>query len=521
MRSKHCVTTLPFSGYSMYPFLKPGDRLVIRKTLPADIQTGDTLAFYEGHHHLTVHRVVKILPDRKFITKGDSLTAPDPLPVLPGAVEGKVAAILRGRRLIPVATGRREWFKKLYVWLSIRNLTWGVVKITIKQTILKCLEEKKYNSKTLNRVEAQRLLVDLIRDEKSDYPWARIDVKHLESAAVQEGAAGYIYPSVKKLGAPGNLVAVFKKHYLNIAARNLTGQAIIVKLESALKKEQISIILLKGASLQETIYHRPGLRMMEDFDIMIRPADRKRFIALLERHGFHADPGRSHCFIKGHTIIDLHTDALNTDRIENRKWLFPSGMNPVWNHSVPWREGFSWIRRPADTDNVLLLGQHAIKHSFGRTMWLVDIWLLLKQRNSGFWEELHARAVQLHQVRPLYQALFLLEREFNLDIKSPFKSPASYITRVERQLLILREDGQKDEYSGILLSFLSISGLKKRLAFAGENIFLKRATAQKEFGRSFAGRPARFYLARLRVSCKLAEDFARRLGASFIRQRRH
>ncbi|MCP3953136.1 MAG: hypothetical protein GY697_13100, partial [Desulfobacterales bacterium] len=458
----------------MYPFLKPGDRLVIRKTSPTDFQIGDILVFHTDQR-LTVHRAIKTLPDQQFITKGDAMTTPDRLSVQAGAVVGKVALILRGRRLIAVSSGHRERLKKLYVWLSVRNLTWGAIKVNVKQVLFRKPAERKNVSRVDDRLKNQRWLRDLICGKQSVYAEYCMDLVSFEMAAVQEGIAGYLYPILKQCGAPEETVAVFKKHYLTIAARNLTGQSSIARLEGDLQKAQMRIMILKGASLPETVYPRPGLRMMEDIDILVRSEDQKKFIALLGRHGYQVDPGRGHCFLKGNIIVDLHTNALNVERVASRKWLFPAGMQPVWDQAVPWREGFQQIRRPSDEDTVLLLAQHALKHSCARIIWLVDLWLLLRNRDSDFCKALYTRAVHLHQTHSLYLVLFLLEREFGLVAPAPFQSPGSQISWLAKQLLILRADGRTDAYTGILLPLFSIPGFKKRLAFAWESVFLNRA----------------------------------------------
>ncbi len=502
----------------MYPFLKPGDRLVVRKVMPTEIETGDVLVVQTGRQ-LTVHRVIKILPKQQFITKGDSMTTPDRLFVQAGAVVGQVALILRGRRLISVTSGYRERFKKRYAWLSVRNLTWGTIKVNIKQALLGNSAERKKVSCKDDRLKKQRWLRDLIRGKQNVHAERCQNLESLEIAAVQEGVAGYLYPIVQQSGASEKAVAVFKKHYLTIAARNLIWQSSIARLEGNLQEAQMMIMILKGASLPETVYPRPGLRMMEDIDILVRPEDRKKFIALMGRHGYQVDPSRGHCLLKGNTIVDLHTDALNVDRIGSRKWLFPAGMQPVWDHTVPWKAGYRQIRRPSDADTVLLLVQHALKHSCARIIWFVDIWLLLKNKDSGFGEELYARAVQLRQTRSLYMVLFLLEREFDLAAPAPFKSPGSQVSWLAKQLLILREDGQTDAYTGILLPLLSISGFTRRVAFAWESVFLNRATARKEFASSYTTQPTVYYLNRLGFSIVQALSFVRRLGMSIFTQR--
>ena len=69
--------TLTLSGYSMYPFLKPRDRLVIRKVPPYSLEVGDVVVVRDTDDRLVVHRLVKLLPQGRGIIKGDSLLTPD------------------------------------------------------------------------------------------------------------------------------------------------------------------------------------------------------------------------------------------------------------------------------------------------------------------------------------------------------------------------------------------------------------------------------------------------------------
>ena len=65
----------------MYPFLKPGDRVIAEKVSPASLQVGDVAIFPNSSDNLVIHRLIKILPRNKGIFKGDSRLEPDPEPV--------------------------------------------------------------------------------------------------------------------------------------------------------------------------------------------------------------------------------------------------------------------------------------------------------------------------------------------------------------------------------------------------------------------------------------------------------
>jgi signal peptidase I len=92
---------LPVTGSSMFPCLRPGDLLEIRR--PAGvIQTGDVVVF-ERHGRLVVHRVIGCAGDL-LITRGDRLRHPD-APVSAAAILGCVSSIeRRGRHIAPRLT---------------------------------------------------------------------------------------------------------------------------------------------------------------------------------------------------------------------------------------------------------------------------------------------------------------------------------------------------------------------------------------------------------------------------------
>ena len=95
---------LPVTGSSMFPCMRPGDLLEIRRPSAA-IQTGDVVVF-ERHGRLVVHRVHRVEGPSGdlLITRGDRLRHPD-APVSAAAILGCVTAIeRRGRPISPRLT---------------------------------------------------------------------------------------------------------------------------------------------------------------------------------------------------------------------------------------------------------------------------------------------------------------------------------------------------------------------------------------------------------------------------------
>ena len=61
--------TISFSGYSMNPFLKPGDRLVVKRVPPENYRVGDIVVLPNPENIYMVHRLIKLLPGYRGLPK--------------------------------------------------------------------------------------------------------------------------------------------------------------------------------------------------------------------------------------------------------------------------------------------------------------------------------------------------------------------------------------------------------------------------------------------------------------------
>jgi hypothetical protein len=121
-----------FQGYSMYPFLRPGDVLVLAAVKVRSVERGDIICVTDGRRYIT-HRVVDIRYQPRaatLITKGDNLPRPDrPLSLNSGSLL-KVAMIVRENgRLI------RPRFGRALALLSRSNLLPGIIQGRIGRII--------------------------------------------------------------------------------------------------------------------------------------------------------------------------------------------------------------------------------------------------------------------------------------------------------------------------------------------------------------------------------------------------
>lgn len=91
---KNKVLYLEVFGYSMWPFLKPGDKI---KVVKSKVKFGDIIV-HQSRDRLIVHRLIRI-KGNLFFTKGDHLYSLD-MPFKKEKLLGKVAAINKKEHLL-------------------------------------------------------------------------------------------------------------------------------------------------------------------------------------------------------------------------------------------------------------------------------------------------------------------------------------------------------------------------------------------------------------------------------------
>ena len=110
-------TWVSFSGESMVPGLRPGDRLLVQLIRPAELRQGDLVVTgpyrLEGRRVWSAHRC--LIHQGRLATKGDAAADWDP----PAAVVGKVLGLQRGRWRVLWGEGGQK-LKHWVAWLSRR-----------------------------------------------------------------------------------------------------------------------------------------------------------------------------------------------------------------------------------------------------------------------------------------------------------------------------------------------------------------------------------------------------------------
>ena len=100
-RNKHYFET---QGYSMWPFLRPQDRIIVEKADLRQLCPGE-LVVYEYDGQSVCHRLVKkIISGGKYLllTRGDYVPSCKTEKVDQAQVTGRVSAIVRGSRIVSI-----------------------------------------------------------------------------------------------------------------------------------------------------------------------------------------------------------------------------------------------------------------------------------------------------------------------------------------------------------------------------------------------------------------------------------
>jgi signal peptidase len=96
-------------GGSMEPALHPGDLLFYRRR-PARLRGGDIVVYsHPGWPRGVVHRVVRVLPDGRAVTRGDANPIPDRDPVPSRRLRGRVALVVPVGRCIEALARLPAW----------------------------------------------------------------------------------------------------------------------------------------------------------------------------------------------------------------------------------------------------------------------------------------------------------------------------------------------------------------------------------------------------------------------------
>lgn len=149
---------------SMEPSIHEGDYILVKKTEISELSVGDIICFYSMDSEIygkpNTHRIVNILDDGSFVTKGDANPAEDSVTVTSDKIIGKYVGKIRFLRWINSFAS----MKKLLLLLVIIPMT--LAAFYELRTIAKISEECKAEKEQQISEEKERLIREAIDKEK-------------------------------------------------------------------------------------------------------------------------------------------------------------------------------------------------------------------------------------------------------------------------------------------------------------------------------------------------------------------
>jgi len=192
-------------------------------------------------------------------------------------------------------------------------------------------------------------------------------------------------------------------YYSNLA-RNITLNYELNKILHVFEKEKISVIVLRGVALAQTVYRNIGLRAVADIDLLVQKKDLSRVAkTLLELEFTSAQSGfirkeysAELCFAKqgasggkrlGSAVIDVHQEITSSIRL---KRIIKTDTEEVIKRARPVKikDVNMLVMTPED-----LLLHLTLRHCFQRLIRLCDIAEVIKLKKDELdWQSLLQRA---------------------------------------------------------------------------------------------------------------------------------
>ena len=107
------------TGFSMWPFLKEGERLIIKKVPPETLNVGD-LILYKANNQTICHRLVRKVSHREeqlLYARGDNSKSLPEL-ITKQTFLGKAIGIIRNGKTVNFTTKRRRFINRLIVVIA-------------------------------------------------------------------------------------------------------------------------------------------------------------------------------------------------------------------------------------------------------------------------------------------------------------------------------------------------------------------------------------------------------------------
>ena len=317
-------------------------------------------------------------------------------------------------------------------------------------------------------------LVSLLRDGP-DWP-------ALLEQAEREGIVGLVARALEGRAQREGLVPSLDRWRAAtraVVASNLSALAELAALRAMLRRECRQMILLKGAALLPDEYRgQLGLRPLGDIDLLLRPSDLPSVIAWLRERDYQPVSSSSPFFSRGVVSFDLHTEIVGSEWVGRKGRVFRLDPATLWRDATPLEpdDPSTLVLSPVHLQLQLVV--HALKHSYSRLIWLVDLALVLA---DAPWTPLMEHARASGALRPLAYAVSILDTLLGFPVPEAVRQELPALGPLERAFVRIVARRQGVETPGELLVALSIPGVTGRAAYLAELVFPRRQALARHY----------------------------------------
>ncbi|MFC1808777.1 nucleotidyltransferase family protein [Candidatus Omnitrophota bacterium] len=325
--------------------------------------------------------------------------------------------------------------------------------------------------------------------------------KSIELASLQ-GVFPFLYYTLNKYGfqnsIPQHIFETMKAYYYANIERNFKIENELLGIIEKANYEKIYLIPLRGFIMIHTVYHNPGLRVMDDVDILIKQDQFHKIKALLARldykEGF--EVASEELSLNNQPILFLKKLPSNLMMfLDVHGVLFPSRPYPitfpVWERVQEININNQAIPCLSQEDMFLCMALHIRRHTRRLTLkFIVDIAELLNtQQDILDWCYINKCAKDDHIVNSVYLALYLAKEMLDTAISPDVLK--SFCPDIIKRTFIYCIVNRYNFFSlkklrGIFLRLLLFDGFIDILLYLWRVAFLERFIVRYFFKKNIA-----------------------------------
>jgi hypothetical protein len=335
---------------------------------------------------------------------------------------------------------------------------------------------------------------------------ARSDLGRVSSLLCDRLLAANLLPEV-----PESVRDHLLRYFQATTAQNLRTLAALEDIVAALEGRAITLLLLKGAGLLMEVYDHPGLRPMNDLDVLVLPEQLRAALDCLQDLGY--EPLHAEQFPDAYVALTHHVEMAREIPFRqvvelHHYWLdVPASlgsalsMQAVFARAEPIPVGKSLALRLEVHDQLLHLAAHLASQDSitERLIWCCDLdRLICRQAGLLDWDLVLRRAVAYHMVLPLQRILPVLATRFATPVPVDVLAqlPALPLHPAERRHYGRESGGQFSRLADGWRKLAGLPGMGARLRFARQLMFPSRAYMRSVYGADSSPFGARHYVSR-------------------------